>query len=67
MIKTKIQHFCISNNIAHGHFDGIEVYPRLVREKNKAIYSYNNHFCLIWKTDGVHFDKTIEEKNHDLQ
>ena len=25
------------------------------------MFIYNNHFCLIWKSDGISFDKTIKE------
>ena len=61
MTKARSQPFCIATNINIGYFNGKEVHPRSVTERNKALYSYNNHFCLIWTSDGVSFSKAIEE------
>ena len=59
--KARIQPFCTANNTNIGNFNGKQVYPRSVTERNKALYSYNNHFCLNWTSDGVSFKKAIEE------
>ena len=29
--------------------------------KNDALYSYNNHYCLIWKSKKVSFKDAIKE------
>ena len=35
--------------------------PRNTTERIRAMFSYNNHFCLVWKSEGVTFDKAVEE------
>ena len=61
MTKARIQPFCRANNINLGYYDGNGVYPRSVTNRNSALYSYNNHFCLIWKPQGVSFNQPIQE------
>ena len=61
MTKACIQPFCKANTIKLGYFDGITVFPRLVTERNKALYLCNNRFCLIWKSQGFSFNKSIEK------
>ena len=61
MTKTRIQPFCRANNINLGYFDGERVFPRSVTDRNNVLYLYNNHFCLIWKSEGVSFNQTIQE------
>ena len=36
----------------------VKKYTLDLLEGNKALYSYNNRFCLIWKSDGASFDKS---------
>ena len=61
MTKARIQPFCRSNNINLGYYDGERVLPRSVTERNNALYLYNNHFCLIWKSESVSFNQAIQE------
>ena len=61
MTKARIQPFCRANNINLGYFDGDGVFPRSVTERNKALYFYKIHFCLIWKSEGVSFNQAIQE------
>ena len=42
-------------------FDGTRVFPRLVTDKNIALFLYINHFCLTWKSEGVSFKHAFEE------
>ena len=66
MTKARIQPFCRANNNNLGYFDGIRVFPRTVIERNIALYIYNIHFCLIWKSPKVNFkkfDNYITEEN----
>ena len=44
--KARIRPFCRANNINIEYFDGIRVFPRTVIGENKALYLYNNYFCL---------------------
>ena len=61
MTKARIQTFCKAKNISLGYCDGERVFPRSVTERNKALYLYNNHFCLIRKSEGVSFNQAIKE------
>ena len=61
MTKARIQPFCRVNNINLGYFDGEIVFPRIVTNRDSALYIYNNHFCLIWKSHSVSFNQAIQE------
>ena len=61
MTKARIQPFCIAKATNTGRFKGKKVYLRSVTEKCKAIFSHNNRFCLIWRTNRFSFDKFREE------
>ena len=61
MIKARIQPFCRANNINLGYFDGERVSVRNITERNNALYFFKNHFCLIWKSEGVSFIRAIKE------
>ena len=64
MTSARVQPFCRKNKINIGCYDGFRVCPRNFTERNTAFKKHNNHFCLIWKTDGVSFNKAIE---HELE
>ena len=61
MTKARIQHLCRANNIILGYFGGERVFPRSITDRNNALYLYNNHFCLIWKSEGVSFNQALQE------
>ena len=61
MTKARIQPFCRANNINLGYFDGDGVFPRSVTNRNSGLYLYNNHFCLIWISEIVSFNRAINE------
>ena len=61
MTKARIQPFCRANNIDLEYFDGNGVYPRSVTNRNSALFICNNHFCVIWKSEGVSFKQAIKE------
>ena len=61
MTKARIQPFCREDNINLGYFDGERVFPRSVTERNNALFLYNIHFSLIWKSEGVSFSQAITE------
>ena len=61
MTMARIQPFCRANNINLGYFDGNGIYPRSVTNRDSALYLYNNHFCLIWKSQSVSFNLAINE------
>ena len=43
-----------------GYYDGFRVYPRSITQRDVALKIHNNHFCLIWKSDGNSFNKAIK-------
>ena len=61
MTKARIHPFCRANNITLGCFDGERVFPRSVTDRNNALFLFNNHFCLILRTEGVSFNQAIQE------
>ena len=67
MIKARIWPFCISDNIILGYYNGERVFPRSVTDRDNALFLYNNHFCLIWKSEGVSFKQAIKELKDNLE
>ena len=61
MTKVRIQPFHKANNISIGYFDGEKVFPGSVTDRKNALFLYKNHFCLIWKSDGVSFNQAFKE------
>ena len=59
--KARIQPFCKANNNFLRFFCGIRVFPRMLTEKIIALHLHNNHFCRIWKSEGVSFNQTVKE------
>ena len=60
MNKARIQPFCKANDIYSGYYDGDGVFPRSVTNRKSGLYLFNNHFCLIWKSEGVSFNQAIK-------
>ena len=61
MTKARIQPFCKANNINLGYCNDDRVFPRSITNRDRAFYLYNNHFCLIWKSQSVSFNQAIQE------
>ena len=61
MTSARVQPFCRNHNIVIGCYDGFRVCPRNIAQRNIALKIHNNHFCLIWKSKGVSFDRAIKE------
>ena len=41
--------------------DGSRINPRNITQRNTSLFTYDIHFCLIWKSNGINFDKAIKE------
>ena len=67
MTKARIQPFCRANNVNLRYWDGERVFPRLVTDRNNALFLYNNHFCLIWQSEGVSFSQAIQEFKNNFK
>ena len=61
MTMARIQPFFRANNFNLGYFDGERVFPRSVTKRNIALKLQKNHFCLIWKSEGVSFYQAIKD------
>ena len=61
MTSARVQPFCRNHNIVIGCYDGFRVCPRNIAQRNIALKINNNHFCLIWKANGISFDRAIKE------
>ena len=61
MTMARIQPFCRANGINLGYYNGYRVFPRTIIIRDSVLYLYNNHFCLIWKSENVSFNETNNE------
>ena len=61
MNKARIQPFCRANNINLGFHSDDRVFPRSVTNRDSALFLFKNHFCVIWKSEGVSFKQVIKE------
>ena len=50
-----------------GYFNDERVFPRTVTNRDSALYLYNNHFCLIWKSEGVSFNQAINDMKSNFK
>ena len=62
MTTARIQPLCKKYNINIGYFNGKEIWPRTVTQRNTALKVHINHFCLIWKSDNISFNQVIENE-----
>ena len=67
MIMARIQPFCRANNINLGYYNKDRLLPRTVTNRDTALFLYNNHFCLIWKSQGVSFNQALNELKINLK
>ena len=67
MTSARIQPFCKNYNINIGCFDGTRINPRNLTQRDTSLYIHNNHFCLIWKSNGVSFDKATKELKDNFE
>ena len=61
MTMARIQPFCRANNINLGYYNNDRVFPRTVTNRDSAPFLFNNHFCVIWKSENVSFKQAIRE------
>ena len=59
MNQASIQSSCEALNVDIGYLSGKK--SIFVTEENIALYVYNNHYCVIWKSSDVSFDRAIKE------
>ena len=44
-----------------GYYNGETVFSRTITNRDSDLYLYKNHFCLIWKSQGVSFNQAVQE------
>ena len=57
MTSAMSQPFCGKFNINIACFDRTRINPRNFTQRNTALKIHENHFCLLWKSDGFSFDQ----------
>ena len=67
MTKATIQPFCRTNNKNLGQYNEDRVFPRSVTNRDSALYLYNIHFCLIWKSQKFSFNQAIIELKNNFK
>ena len=61
MTMARIQPCVRKLGIDLSYYNVDRVFPRTVTNRDSALYLYNNHFCLIWKSEGISFNQAINE------
>ena len=67
MTSARIQPFCKKYSINIGCSDGTRINPRNLSQRDISLFVYNNHFCLIWKSNGISFSQAIEELKNNFK
>ena len=67
MTMARIQPFCRAKNINLGYYNNDRIFPRTVTNRDSASYLYNNHFCLILKSENVSFNQAIIELKNNFK
>ena len=67
MTIARIQPLCRANNNNLGYYNEDRIFPRSVTNRDGALYLYNNHFCLIWKSENVSFNQAIIELKNNFK
>ena len=67
MTKARIQPNCRANNINLRFYNEHRVFPRSVTNRDSALFLFNNHFCVIWKSESVSFKQAIKELNDNFK
>ena len=61
MTMARIQPCLRKLGIDLGYYNKDRVFPRTVTNRDIALFLYNNHFCLKWKSQNVSFKDANKE------
>ena len=70
MTMARIQPCLRKLGIDLGYYNGDRVFPRTVTNRDNrdsALYLYNNHFCLIGKSENVSFNQAVRELKENFR
>ena len=62
MTSARTRPFCRNYNINIGCFDGTRKNLRNLTQRNTSLFIHKNHFCLIWKSNGISYNLIKEYK-----
>ena len=64
---ARIQHCVRKLGIDLGYYNSERIYPRTFTNRDIALFLYNIHFCLTWKSRGVSFKKAVQELKNNFK
>ena len=67
MTMARIQPFCRANNINLGYYNNVIVFPRSNTNRDSALFLFDNHFCVTWKSENVSFKQAIRELEENFK
>ena len=67
MTMARIQPPLRKMGIDLGYYNGGRIFPRSVADGNNALFLYNNHYCLIWKSQAVSFNQAVQELKNNFK
>ena len=67
MTMARIQPCLKKLGIDLGYYNGERVFPKTVTNRDSALFLYNNHFCITWKSQGVSFNQAIQELKNNFK
>ena len=67
MTMARIQPFLRKMGIDLGSYNGEGIVPRSVTDRKNALFLDNNHYCLIWKSQGVSFNQAAQELKNNFK
>ena len=65
MTKARIQLKKLGIDL--NYYKDERIFSRTVTKRNSALYLYNNHFCVIWKSQGVSFNQAFQELKNNFK
>ena len=67
MTMARIQPCLRKMGIDLGYYNGERIFPRSVTDRNNALFLYNNHYCLICKSQSVSFNQAVQELKNNFK
>ena len=62
MTSARNQPFFGKCIIIIGCFDGSRINPRNFTQRDTSLFIHKNHFCLLWKSNGISFYQVLENE-----
>ena len=62
MTSARLQPFLRKNFVGIGCFNGTRKSSLNITQRNTSLFIYNNHFCLIWKSNDISFNQVLKDE-----